>query len=151
MMAVDKHDGLPESTPREAELQRQLDSLQNQVTELHRAQEDAAENHEILSEVQGLKSQLDEHSNNKKHRFRTRVRSMPTLETPNSGGGATHPQTTLNKNEANRDEIRSSQIHDLESDSEPEPDKDAPERVTAERSSMTSYLEQMLSKKFDAI
>ena len=58
-MAVDEHDGLPESTSREAELQRQLDSLQKQVTELHRAREDVAENPEILSEVQGLKSQLD--------------------------------------------------------------------------------------------
>ncbi|KAL0713422.1 hypothetical protein Bca4012_020400 [Brassica carinata] len=109
-MAVDVHDELPGSTPREVELQRQLDSLQSQVTELQRAQEKAAENPEILSEVQGLKNQLDEHSkrleqsaeklnqleaenislrdenqilnmvSNKKRRFRIRVRSMSTPE-----------------------------------------------------------------------
>ncbi|KAL0742246.1 hypothetical protein Bca4012_083759 [Brassica carinata] len=61
-MAVDEHNELPESTPIEAKLQRQLDSLRNQLIELHRAREDAAENPKILSEVQGLKSQLDEHS-----------------------------------------------------------------------------------------
>ena len=40
IMAVDEHDELPEATQREAELQRQIDDLQGQVTRLHRARED---------------------------------------------------------------------------------------------------------------
>ncbi|KAL0802451.1 hypothetical protein Bca101_057627 [Brassica carinata] len=76
---------------------------------------------------------------------------MPTLETPNSGGDTTHPQTALNENDANPGEARNTQIHDLERDSEPEPDQDTPEGTASARSSMTSYLEQMFAKKFDAI
>ena len=45
MMAVDEPDNPSESTPREAELQRQLDGLQSQVTDLHKARE-ATENPE---------------------------------------------------------------------------------------------------------
>ncbi|KAF3558723.1 hypothetical protein F2Q69_00013411 [Brassica cretica] len=39
-MAVDEHDELPEATQREAELQRQIDDLQGQVTGLHRNREE---------------------------------------------------------------------------------------------------------------
>ena len=115
-MAVDEQDNPSESTPREAELQRQLDGLQSQVTDLHKARE-ATENLELSSEVQRLKEKLDEHSkqleqsaekltqlesenlvlrdknqalntaSNKKRRFRTQVRSMPSLDTPNTAGG----------------------------------------------------------------
>ncbi|KAH0867139.1 hypothetical protein HID58_074161, partial [Brassica napus] len=60
-MAVDEQDNPSESTPREAELQRQLDGLQSQVTDLHKARE-ATENLELSSEVQCLKEKLDEHS-----------------------------------------------------------------------------------------
>ncbi|KAL0723086.1 hypothetical protein Bca4012_037685 [Brassica carinata] len=90
-------------------------------------------------------------SNNKKHLFQTRVRSMPTFETPNSGEDAIHPRTVLNENEANWDEARNTQIHNMESNSESEPDQDAPEGAAAAKFSWTSYLEQMFSKKFDAI
>ncbi|KAF3585422.1 hypothetical protein F2Q69_00030216 [Brassica cretica] len=60
-MAVDEQDNPSESTPREAELQRQLDGLQSQVTDLHKARE-ATKNPELSSEVQSLKEKLDEHS-----------------------------------------------------------------------------------------
>ena len=110
-MAVDEQDNPSESTPREAELQRQLDGLQSQVTDLHKERE-ATENPELSSEVQSMKENLDEHSkqleqsaekltqlesenlvfrdknkalnttSNKKRRFRTHVRSMPSLEIP---------------------------------------------------------------------
>ncbi|KAF3560846.1 hypothetical protein DY000_02015831 [Brassica cretica] len=59
-MAVDEHDELPEATQREAELQRQIDDLQGQVTRLHRAREDT--NPELSSEFQILKEKIDEHS-----------------------------------------------------------------------------------------
>ncbi|KAF2620318.1 hypothetical protein F2Q68_00039473 [Brassica cretica] len=111
-MAGDEQNELPKATPREAELQRQLDGIQSQVTELNRAQIEVAKNPELSSEVQSLKEKLDEHSkqleqstenlsqlesenlnlqddnqalntaSNKKHRFRALIRPMPTLETP---------------------------------------------------------------------
>ena len=54
-MVVDEQNVLPEATPREAELQRQLDGIQSQVTELNRALIEVAENPELSSEVHSLK------------------------------------------------------------------------------------------------
>ncbi|KAF3599192.1 hypothetical protein F2Q69_00035045 [Brassica cretica] len=59
-MAVDEQNELPEATQRKAELQRQLDGLQIQVTELHKTREEA--NPELSSEFQSLKEKLSEHS-----------------------------------------------------------------------------------------
>ncbi|KAH0853595.1 hypothetical protein HID58_093060 [Brassica napus] len=53
---------LPEATLREAELRRQLDGIQSQVTELNIARIEVAENPELYSEVQSLKEKFDEHS-----------------------------------------------------------------------------------------
>ncbi|KAF3544323.1 hypothetical protein DY000_02007861 [Brassica cretica] len=61
-MAMDEQTELPEATPREAKLQRQLDGIQSQVTELNRSRLEVAENPELSSEVQSLKEKLDEHS-----------------------------------------------------------------------------------------
>ncbi|KAF2560359.1 hypothetical protein F2Q70_00016811 [Brassica cretica] len=60
-MAVDEQDNPSEFTPREAELQRQIDGLQSQVTDLHKAQE-TTKNLELSSEVQSLKEKLGKHS-----------------------------------------------------------------------------------------
>ena len=60
-MAVDEQDNTSEFTPREAELQWQIDELQSQVTDLHKAWE-TTENLELSSEVQSLKKKLGEHS-----------------------------------------------------------------------------------------
>ena len=62
IMAVDEQNELPKATPREAELLRQLDGIQCQVTELNRARIDVAENPKLSSGVQSLKEKLDEHS-----------------------------------------------------------------------------------------
>ena len=59
-MAVDKHDELPEATQREAELERQIDGLQNQVTELYKTGEET--NPELSLEFQSLKEKVNEHS-----------------------------------------------------------------------------------------
>ncbi|KAF2583268.1 hypothetical protein F2Q68_00005000 [Brassica cretica] len=59
-MAVEEQDELPEATQREAELQRQIDGLQSQVTELHKTREET--NPELSSEFQSLKEKLNEHS-----------------------------------------------------------------------------------------
>ena len=60
IMAVDEQNELPEATQREAKLQRQLDGLQSQVTELPKTRDEA--NPELSSEVQSLKEKLNEHS-----------------------------------------------------------------------------------------
>ena len=57
-MVVDEQNELHEATPREAELQRQLNGKQSQVTEQNRARIEVAENLELSSEVH----KLDEHS-----------------------------------------------------------------------------------------
>ncbi|KAF2575290.1 hypothetical protein F2Q70_00003723 [Brassica cretica] len=60
IVVVDEHDELPEATQREAEIQRQIDDLQGQITGLHRTRE---ETHPELSlEFQILKEKLNEHS-----------------------------------------------------------------------------------------
>ncbi|KAF2562735.1 hypothetical protein F2Q70_00016792 [Brassica cretica] len=57
-IAVDEQANTLECTPRGAELQRQIDGLQSQVTDLHKARK-TTENTELSSEVQSLK---EEHS-----------------------------------------------------------------------------------------
>ncbi|KAF3539269.1 hypothetical protein F2Q69_00022073 [Brassica cretica] len=134
------------------------------------------ENPELSSEVQTLKQKLDDHSkqleqsaeklnqiesenlvlrdenqalnttSNKKHRFRTQIRSMPTLETPNSEGDTTCPPTALNGDRATHEKAKGTQTYDVEDiESEPEPDKEIPKGGTATRSSMTA------SKRLDAM
>ncbi|CDY28156.1 BnaAnng03330D [Brassica napus] len=53
---------------------------------------------------------------------------------------------------ATREGEENPQVHNLEeSDSEPESDKDTPEKISATESSMTTYLEKMFSKRLDAM
>ncbi|KAF3548877.1 hypothetical protein DY000_02007355 [Brassica cretica] len=113
------------------------------------------ENPELSSEVQSLKKKLDEHSkqleksaeklnqlesenltlrdenqalntaSNKKRRFRSQIRPMPTLETPNSGGDTTRPLTTSNRDREVHEKAKGTQTYDVEdSESESEPDKE---------------------------
>ena len=60
-MAVDERDDQQEYAQREVELQRQIDGLQIQVTDLLKARE-TAENSEHPYEIQSLKEKLGEHS-----------------------------------------------------------------------------------------
>ncbi|KAH0884138.1 hypothetical protein HID58_060234 [Brassica napus] len=62
-MTVGEHDGeSPEASQTTAELQKQIDSLQGQITDIHRTQETTGEISNLSSEVQSLKEKLDEHS-----------------------------------------------------------------------------------------
>ena len=147
---------------------------------MHKAQE-TTENPELSSEVQSLKEKLGEHSkqlelsaeklnqlqtenatlrdqnkapntaSSKKRRFNTRVRPMGNLSTPNTGEGTTNATPASGAAGATREGIDDHQIHDLEeSDSEPKPEKEETEKTAAE-SSITAYLEQMFSKRFDTM
>ncbi|KAF3508927.1 hypothetical protein F2Q69_00007455 [Brassica cretica] len=177
IMAVDE---LPKAIQREAELQRQIDRLQSQATELHKTREEA--NPELSSEFQSQKEKLNEHSkqreqsteklsqlesenlnlrdenqalntaSNKKRRFRAQVRPMPALETPNSGTGVNLPPTASGGDASTREKAKDAQTYDVEdSESELEPDKESLDREMKVESPMVAYLEHMFSKRLDAM
>ncbi|KAF3529141.1 hypothetical protein DY000_02042184 [Brassica cretica] len=179
-MAVDEHDELPEATQREAELQRQIDDQQGQVTGLHRAREET--NPELSSKFQILKEKRNEHSkqleqsaeklsqlesenltlrdenqalnttSNKKRRFRTQVRPMPPLETPNSGTGASFSTAAPGGEASTREKAKDAQTYDGEdSDSEPAPDKEASDGAARAESPTIAHLHRMFSDRLDAM
>ncbi|KAF3497978.1 hypothetical protein DY000_02053079 [Brassica cretica] len=137
-MAVDEQNELPKATPREAELQRQLDGIQSQVTELNRARIEVAENPEFSSKVHSLKENLDEHSK----QLEQSTEKLSQLESEN-----------LNLQDENQASIRQAKgANDVEdNESEPEPDKEALEGAEKTESPMVAYLEQMFSKRLDAM
>ncbi|KAF2563970.1 hypothetical protein F2Q70_00017399 [Brassica cretica] len=98
------------------------------------------------------KNQALNTASNKKHRFRTQIRSMPTLEKPNSRTDANLPPTTSQGDAAMREKTKGARIYDVEdSESKPEPDKEASEGVEKTESPMAAYLEKMFSKRLDAM
>ncbi|KAL0649876.1 hypothetical protein Bca4012_092567 [Brassica carinata] len=180
IIAVDEQNELPEATQREPELQRQLDSLQSQVIELHKTREET--NPELSSEVQSLKEKFNEQSkrleqsaeklsqlesenlnlrdenqalnteSNKKRRFRAQIKPMPTLETPNSGTGVNLPPTAPQGDASTREKDKDAQTYDVEdSESEPEPDMKASEGAKKVESPMVAYLEHIFYKRLDAM
>ena len=77
---------------------------------------------------------------------------MPTLETPNSGTDANLPPTASGGKASTQAKEKDAQTYDVEdSESEPEPDKEAPDGATKEESPMVAYLEQMFTKRLDAM
>ncbi|KAF2535676.1 hypothetical protein F2Q70_00022567 [Brassica cretica] len=169
-MAVDEQDELPEATQREAKFQRQINDLQGQVTGLHRTREEI--NPELSSEFQILKEKLNKHSKqleqsaeklsqlesknltlrDENQALNGQVRPMQTLETPNSGTGANLPTTALGGNASTREKAKDAQTHDVEdSDSEPEPDKEASDGAPRAESPMIAHLHQMFSDRLDAM
>ncbi|KAF3601918.1 hypothetical protein F2Q69_00037722 [Brassica cretica] len=179
-MAVDEHDELPEATQREAELQRQIDDLQGQVTGLHRTRKET--NPELSSEFQILKEKLNKHSkqleqsaenlshlesenltlrdgnqalntaSNKKRRFWTQVRPMPPLETPNSGICASLPTAVPGGEASTQEKAKDAQTYDGEdSESEPEPDKEASDGEVRAESPMIAHLHQTFFDRLDAM
>lgn len=75
-MTANKQDERLSTTPREIELQNQIDSLQGLVTELHKARDATADNLELISEVQVLKDTLGEQSK----LLEQSVEKLPQLE-----------------------------------------------------------------------
>ncbi|KAF3534742.1 hypothetical protein DY000_02042901 [Brassica cretica] len=88
----------------------------------------------------------------KKRRFNTPIRPMGNLNTPSTAGGTTDTPPMSGVAGATREGTENPKIHKLEeSDSEPEPGKEAPERTAAIESPISAYLEQIFSKRFDAM
>ncbi|KAF2614803.1 hypothetical protein F2Q70_00011955 [Brassica cretica] len=144
-MAVDEHDELPETTQREAELQWQIDDLQGESAEKLNQLE--SKNLTLRDENQALNA-----ASNKKRRFRTQVRPMPTLEIPNSGTGANLPTTAPGGDTSTREKAWDAQTYDVEdSHSEPEPDKEASDGAARMESPMIAHLHQMFSDRLDAM
>ncbi|KAF3593582.1 hypothetical protein DY000_02020473 [Brassica cretica] len=76
---------------------------------------------------------------------------MGNLNTPSTGEGTTDALPASGVAGATREGTENPQSHDLEeSDFEPEPGKEEPEKAATE-SSITAYLEQMFSTRFDAM
>ncbi|KAF2540749.1 hypothetical protein F2Q68_00030978 [Brassica cretica] len=95
-------------------------------------------------------NQARSRAGNKERPFNTQVRPMGNLNTLNSGEGANDPTPGSGVAGATRKGAENPQVHNLEeSDSEPESDKETPEKISATESSMTAYLEKMFSKRFD--
>uniref|UniRef100_A0A0D2ZPY2 Retrotransposon gag domain-containing protein n=1 Tax=Brassica oleracea var. oleracea TaxID=109376 RepID=A0A0D2ZPY2_BRAOL len=59
---MDEHDEPIEAAQTTAELQKRVDVLQSQITDMHRARDTTGESPDLSSEVQSLKEKLDEHS-----------------------------------------------------------------------------------------
>ncbi|KAF3589030.1 hypothetical protein F2Q69_00030223 [Brassica cretica] len=77
---------------------------------------------------------------------------MPTLEMPNSGMSVNLPPTTSQGDTPTREKTNGAQTYDVEdSESEPESDKQAPEGATKTESPMVAYMEQVFSKRLDAM
>ena len=62
MVTVDENGEPTEAAQTTDELQKKLDGLQSQITDMHRARETTRENPDLSSEVQNLKEKLDEQS-----------------------------------------------------------------------------------------
>ncbi|XP_013608316.1 PREDICTED: uncharacterized protein LOC106315092 [Brassica oleracea var. oleracea] len=75
---------------------------------------------------------------------------MPSLDTPNTARGtARQPSGEAG---ASREKAGDTRVHEtISSDSEPDSEKETSEGATALQSSLTTYLEQMFSKKLDAM
>lgn len=75
---------------------------------------------------------------------------MQDQTTSNSGADAARPAT--NGDGAAREKNGTSQVHNIEdSDSELESDREAPARAAFTRPSAVAHLDDMFSKKFDAM
>ncbi|KAF3521402.1 hypothetical protein F2Q69_00047189 [Brassica cretica] len=98
------------------------------------------------------KNQALNAASSKKRRFRTRVRPMPTLETPNSEIGANPPTMALTGDTSTREKAKDAQAYDEEdSDSKPEPDKETSDGEARTESPMIAHLHQMFSDRLDAM
>uniref|UniRef100_A0A0D3E8H3 Retrotransposon gag domain-containing protein n=1 Tax=Brassica oleracea var. oleracea TaxID=109376 RepID=A0A0D3E8H3_BRAOL len=77
---------------------------------------------------------------------------MPTLETPNSGTGVNLSPMAPGGDTSTRENAEDARTYDVEdSESEPEPDKEVPNGATKAESPIVAYLEQMFSKRLDAM
>ncbi|KAF2578650.1 hypothetical protein F2Q68_00004998 [Brassica cretica] len=77
---------------------------------------------------------------------------MPTLETPNYRTGANLPTTAPGGDTSTREKPKDAQTYDVEdSDSEPEPDKEASDGAARAESPMVAHIHQMFSERLDAM
>ncbi|KAF2589452.1 hypothetical protein F2Q70_00039296 [Brassica cretica] len=145
----------PGRLPKKTHLSSEVQSLKEKLDEHSKQLEQSAEKlSQLHSENNFLKDQNQalNTTGNKKRRFNTRVRPKENLNTPSTEGGTIDKPPALGVAGASREGTENPQIHNLkESDSEPEPEKEAPGRAAATESSITAYLEQIFSKRFDAM
>ncbi|KAF2555082.1 hypothetical protein F2Q68_00017396 [Brassica cretica] len=120
---------------------------------MHQARETTGENPDLSTEVQNLKEKLDEQSK----QLEQSAEKLSQLQSENTVLRDQNQALNATGNKkrqagATREGTENPQIHDQEeSDSDPEPGKEAPERAAETESSITAYLEQIFSKRFDAM
>ncbi|KAF3601228.1 hypothetical protein F2Q69_00035643 [Brassica cretica] len=143
-----------ETTGENPDLSTEVQNLKEKLDEHSKQLVQSAEK---LSQLQSENTVLRDQNQalnatgNKKRRFDTQIRPTGNLNTPNSREGTTDTPPTSGVAGATREGTDNHQIDDLEeSDSEPEPKKEAPEKAEATESSITAYLEHIFSKRFDA-
>ncbi|KAF3557224.1 hypothetical protein F2Q69_00013519 [Brassica cretica] len=140
---------LQENTP--ASLQSLKEKLDEHSKQLEQSAEKLSQLHSENTVLRDQNQALNA-TGNKKRRFHTRVRPMGNLNTPNTEKGTTDTPPAPGVAGPAQEGTENPQIHDLEeSVSEPEPEKEAPERAAATEPSITAYLEQIFSKRFDAM
>ena len=125
------------------ELSSEVQNLKERLGEHSKRLEQGAEKlNQLESENLTLRdeNQALNTANNKKCRFQTQIHPMPTLETPNSRGDTPLPPMTSQGDRAAHEKANGTQNYDKEdSESELEPDKEAPEGVTKTSSPITAY------------
>ncbi|KAF3542152.1 hypothetical protein F2Q69_00021667 [Brassica cretica] len=137
MVELDGHFCLKEKLD---EQPKQLEQSAEKVSQLE------SENLNLRNENQALNP-----ASNKKRLFQAQIRPMPTLETPNSRTGVNFPPTASQGDASTRRKAKDAKTYDIEdSESEPEPDKEAPEGAAKTESPLVAYLDQMFSKRLDA-
>ncbi|KAF2556088.1 hypothetical protein F2Q68_00015902 [Brassica cretica] len=151
-MTVDEHNEPFDDAQRVAKLQKQVDGMQSQITEMNRTREATGENPNPSSEVQSLKEKLDEHSKKLEQGAEklSQLQSENTvLRDQNQARSRQATRSVVSTPRATHKGAENPQVHNLEeSDSEPESDKEMPEKISVTESSMTAYLETMFSKRF---
>ena len=137
------------------ELSSEFQSLKQKLNEHSKQLEQSAdklsqlksENLNLRDENQALNT-----ASNKKYRFRAQVRPMLTLETPNSGMDVNLPPTASGEDASTREKAKDAQTYDVEhSEPELESDKEALDRAWMAESPMVAYLEEMFTKRLDAM
>ncbi|KAF3484737.1 hypothetical protein F2Q69_00052566 [Brassica cretica] len=155
-MAVDEHDEQPKATQRERLNSKDKSMTCKEKLDEHSKQlEQSAEKFSQL-ESENLTLRDDNQAlnaaGNKKRRFRTQVRPMPPLETPNCGARTNLPTAAPGGEASTREKAKDAQTYDGEdSDSEPEPDKEVSDKAARVESPMIAHLHQMFPNRLDAM
>ncbi|KAG2271618.1 hypothetical protein Bca52824_066173 [Brassica carinata] len=135
-----------ETTGESPDLSTEVQNLKEKLDEHSKQMEQSTEK---LSQLQSentalrVQNQALNATGNKKRRFNTGIQPMGNLNTPTSGEGTTDTPPTSRVAGATWEGTENPQIHDQEeSDSDPEPGKEAPKRAAATEASELDQVQE---------